>query len=36
MRTLGGSETFNKFRTFEGSQYFPLDLRAKDSLFIKF
>ena len=31
MRTVCGSETFNNFQTFEGSQYFSLDLRGKDS-----
>ena len=36
MRTVSGSKTFNNFQTFDGSQYFSLDLRKKDSLFIAF
>ena len=36
MRAVCGSKTFNKLQTFEGSQYFSLDLREKDSLLIRF
>ena len=36
MRTVCGSKSFNKFQTFERSQYFSPDLREKDSLFIRF
>ena len=34
--TVCGSKVFNKFQTFEGSQYFSPDLREKDSLLIRF
>ena len=33
MRTVCGSKTFNKFPTFEGSQYFSPDLREKAAYF---
>ena len=36
MRTVCSSKTFNKFQTFEGSQYFSPDLREKGSLLINF
>ena len=36
MRTVCGNKTFNKFETFERSQYFSPDLREKDSLLIRF
>ena len=36
MTTACGSNTFNKFQTFEESQCFSLDLRKKDRLPIRF
>ena len=36
MRNGCGSEAFNKFQTFEVSQYFSPDLTEKESLLIRF
>ena len=33
MRTVCGSKAFNKFQTFEGSQYFSPDLRSKTAYY---
>ena len=36
MRDVCGSKALNKFQTFEGSQYFSLGLRQKDSSLMRF
>ena len=36
MRTVCRSKTFEKFQTFEGSQYFSHDPSEKDSFLIRF